>query len=99
MEHVDDWQRTTDHPSARALLSFLEADLSRGLRLLRQLRAEEDAKRKAEVLAEIRQVEAEVERWVRHAGWRGIPVTGFETHLAAFRAALEEGFGAGGRRS
>ena len=99
MEDENDWQRTTDHPSARALLSFLEADLSRGLRLLRQLRAEEDAKDRAELLAEIRQVQTEVERWVRHAGSRSISLTGLGTHLGAFRAALEEVFGGGGPRA
>src|SRR5690242_16876562 len=85
------WQRSTDHPSARALLAFLEADLQRGLLLVRQAETElatagPAAARPA--LGALHVVLLEITRWLDQARKRKIPLGSVEPLVAEFSQAL-----------
>jgi uncharacterized membrane protein len=91
-QNEHDWQRSTDYPSASALLSFLEADLDRGLRLARQAKHERESGRQValELLKELESVDAEISRWLERARARHIQTRQLGIRAYQFGIALAE---------
>lgn len=90
----DEWQRTTEYPSSKALLRFLEADLDRGLRLVKQARDEwqKPSGVSSKLLGEIARVEADIQRWLELARDRHASVAHLDRKLAEFASSVA-GFG------
>jgi hypothetical protein len=88
----NDWQRSTDYPSASALLTFLEADLDRGLRLARQSKHERESGRQVapELLKKLESVDAEISRWLERARARQIQTRQLGIRAYQFGIALAE---------
>ena len=87
-----DWQRSTDYPSASALLAFLEADLDRGLRLARQATLEWEAARQIapKLLAELEVVNLEILRWLDRARQRNLHTGRLRLGVDQFGIALAQ---------
>lgn len=87
---ADDWQRDARHPSAAALVGFLEADLDYGMRLAWQVETQckSGVPVRAGLLIQIDQVRVEVERWVQRARDRHIALDALESYINQFYAAI-----------
>ena len=90
-EDDHEWQRDTAHPSAQALLAFLQADLDRGSRLVSQAIREATPHGRPDraVLSELERVKQEVLRWVHRAEERKIPLGALEMRTERFLVSFQ----------
>ena len=89
-ENEHDWQRTTEHPTASALVSFLEADLDRGMRLAWRAETQWESERRIDpaLAGEMEAVDTEIRRWLGRAAIRRIPTARLQSRVGQFHAAL-----------